>query len=210
MNGHLLSNLAKYQSLSPPWKNLYHRSTGPNFQCAMNDFKLRNANPISFTSFQSPSTISHASNSDYFTQSTYSSTRINDPKTQLLRRWHSLAQQISQAQISWDAVIALNRNLDRVEDMLSRKAPPDDCLWSPGESNRGLGIFQIKDSGVDVGYESETTPPASNAPRDVTLSNVGNNNQADGSALLERITNAVKQLRERQQEFKVRVPLSME
>lgn len=94
--------------------------------------------------------------------------------------------------------------------MLSHKAPLDDCLWSPGESNHGLGIFQMKDSGVDVGFESETTPPASNAPRDVTLLKVGSNNQVDNSALLERITNAVKQLRERQQEVKVRVPLSVE
>lgn len=186
-------------------KGIRSRLAGWDISQKMNNSESPNrrvAKQTSFTSFQSPSTTSQ-SLSDYFTKSTYGSARIGDPKTQLLHRWQGLAQQMSQTQMAWDVVIALNRNLDQVEDMLSHKAPLDNYQNLRGW-DRGLGILHMEDSGVDVGYESETTPPASNAPKELELSHVGNTDDPMCStALLERVTHAIKQLRDRQKEFRV-------
>lgn len=109
--------------------------------------------------------------------------------------------------MSWDVVIALNRNLDQVEDMISHTVPLD-IYQSPLGWSHGLGISRMEDSGVDIGSTNETTPPASNAPKDLEVSPLGNVDSFGGTALLGRVMNVVQQLRCRQQEFKVCVERS--
>lgn len=99
-------------------------------------------------------------------------------------------------------MIALNRNLDQVEDMISHTVPLD-IYQSPLGWNHGLGISRTEDSGVDIGSADETTPPASNAPKGLEVSHLENVDSFGGTALLGRVMNVVQQLRHRQQEFNV-------
>lgn len=170
----------------------------------MNNFKISSGHttePLSFTSFQSPSLTSHISHSDYFNQSAYSSIRINDPKQQLLRRWQTLGQQMINKEMSRDIVIALDRTLDQVEGMLLHKIPLGDHRRRNARS-RGLEILQLEDSGIDVDLASETTPPASG---NIGSSRGGKNNSIDSAILLERLKYAVKQIQDRRQDVRVRM-----
>lgn len=168
-----------------------------------NSITQRKYTPISFNSFRSPSTVSNTSHSDYFTQSAHSFIELKDPRHQLLQRWQTLSRQISQAALSGDAVIALNRNLDHVEDILSKQSLLDRG-WKMSKINQELAISGMKDSAVGVDIGGEATPPASIAPENTRTSNSDVNDQVGDTALVERVMNAVTQLRRRQQEFKVR------
>ena len=151
----------------------------------------------SLTIFRSPSPTL-----DYFAQTISSITRQADPKAQLLERWRNIADYIASTRISWDCVIALNRNLDTVENILRSRAPIDEG-WKASKEGFGLGISSMADSQSDVRYMNEITPPATDAPRVVGEANDEKQGFQNNEALLGRVTKAVAQLRERHHEFKV-------
>lgn len=154
----------------------------------------------SLTTFRSPSP-----SSDYFTQTTPSTTKLSNPRAQLLERWKSIADQIASKHISWDIVIALNRNLDTAENIFSSRAPLDES-WKARLEDSGLSISNMADSESDVSFVSRPKPLVANAPEDTE-----DTEEVDGKrriphtdeALLARFTQAVAQLRKRQRGFKV-------
>ncbi len=104
--------------------------------------------------------------------------------------------------MSWKTVVALNRKLDEVErvpgwPMLEKET--DEAK----EYECGLGITNTVDAEQLLEATEEVTPPASDAPEQLRLSLVDDHRLGRGSALLERVSQAVAQLRQRQQEFKV-------
>ena len=142
--------------------------------------------------------------SDYYTELMTSTTKSSDPIALLSQRWQGIASQITSRRLERDTVVALNRNLDEVENIL---------LWSAPEvqqGNAGLGLGILRDSGEEaVDCAGRMTPPASaepDAPEVVELEpRIQVENEAN-TALMERLSKAVDQLRQRQEEFKVRAP----
>lgn len=152
----------------------------------------------SLTIFQPPSPTL-----DYFAQTTSSTTKQVDPKTQLVERWRNIADFIAGTRMSWDSVVALNRNLDTVEKILLSRAPIDEG-WKASKEGYGLGISSMAESRLDFRFVDETTSPVSNAPEDVRDGNVEKKKCfQNNEALLGRVTKVVAQLRRRHQEFKV-------
>lgn len=151
----------------------------------------------SLTIFRSPSP-----SSDYFTQTTPSTTKLSDPRAQLLERWQSIADHISSKRISWDVVIALNRNLDTAENILSSRAPLDES-WKARLEDSGLGISNVADSESDIQFVSKKEPAVVNAPEDVESADLEQEEPQRDEALLARVSQAVAQLRKRQHECKV-------
>ena len=146
---------------------------------------------------------SQSSTSDYFTQTTQITTTLGDPQAQLLERWKWLGSYISSGRLSCKTVIAVDRKIDEVENALQ---------WSTlekegGEEKKhelGLGITRELETEQPSEATGEVTPPASEAPDPFRLLAIDNQKTNSDSALLERVAQAVEQLRRRQQEFKVR------
>lgn len=155
----------------------------------------------SLTIFRSPSP-----GSDYFTQTTPSTTKSSNPRGQLLERWQTIADHVASKRIPWDVVIALNRNLDTAENILSSRAPLDES-WKARLEDSGLGISNMEDSVSDFRSVSKTNPPAANAPEDTGEVEGDRRVPQMDEALLARVTQAVDQLRKRQRESKVRAHL---
>ncbi len=151
-------------------------------------------------SFHSTSPIS-----DCFTQTTNTTTTtaaLGDPQALLVERWKILGSNLFTGHMSWKTVVALNRKLDEVErvpgwPMLEKET--DEAK----EYECGLGITNTVDAEQLLEATEEVTPPASDAPEQLRLSLVDDHRLGRGSALLERVSQAVEQLRQRQQEFKV-------
>ena len=110
----------------------------------------------SLTTFRSPSP-----NSDYFTQTTTGTNRLRHPRAQLLERWQGIADHIARKRLPWDVVVALNRNLDTAENIISSQAPLDES-WKAMLEDSGLRISNMTDSESDVRFLSNTKPPAAN------------------------------------------------
>ena len=140
--------------------------------------------------------------SDYLTQST-DTMRSSSPQTLLSQRWLFISGEISSRQLSRDSVVALNRSLDEVENLLSWNAPG--ILWHK-TAHFGLGITERSPADSPM-ILPETTPPDSTrayAPDVVERPGSRIKESGDDQALLQRIASAVEQLRRRQEEFKVR------
>lgn len=152
----------------------------------------------SLTTFRSPSP-----SSDYFTQTTPSTTKLSNPRAQLLERWQSIVDNIASKHLSWDVVIALNRNLDTAENILSSPAPLDES-WKARLEDSGLDISNMADSESDIRFVSKTEPPFANAPEDTDGVDGERRVPQMDEALLARVTQAVAQLRKRHRESKVR------
>lgn len=104
--------------------------------------------------------------------------------------------------MSWRTVVALNRKLDEVESVLGWPMPMKETNKAK-EHERGLGITSAVDTEQLLEATQEVTPPASDAPERLRSSVVDDQTPSSDSTLLERVTRAAEQLRERQQEFKV-------
>lgn len=155
----------------------------------------------SLTIFRSPSP-----GSDYFTQTTPSTTKLSNPRGQLLERWQTIADHVASKRIPWDVVIALNRNLDTAENILSSRAPLDES-WKARLEDSGLGISSMEEPVSEFRPVSKTNPLAANAPEDTDEVEGDRSVPRMDEALLARVTQAVVQLRKRQRECKVRVHL---
>ena len=143
-----------------------------------------------FRSFQSPT-------SDYLTVSSIVTGVSKDPKAQLYQRWQDLSNRIFDKRLSRYSVIALNRNLDEIENLLAVDAPE----LAPADSQHaGLGIFKPRVDGT-IEQDDEISRPAGWMLDTTSRQAQGHE---DAAPLLERITNVVEELRHRQEEFKVR------
>lgn len=119
-----------------------------------------------------------------------------------MERWQSIADQIASKRISWDVVIALNRNLDTAENIFSSRAPLDES-WKARLEDSGLGISNMADSESDVRFVSKPKHLVANAPEDTEEVDGERRIPHIDEVLLARVTQAVAQLRKRQHEFKV-------
>jgi hypothetical protein len=163
------------------------------------------------TSLRTPArTLAHSFHStsptsDYFTQTTnttITTATLGDPQALLVERWKTLGSNLFTGHMSWKTVVALNRKLDEVEGvpgwpMLERETE------EAKEHECGLGITSRVDAEQLLEATKEVTPPASDAPERLSLSVMDDQRLGHDSALLERVSQAVAQLRQRQQEFKV-------
>lgn len=161
------------------------------------------------TSLRTPAqTLSHSFQSqsftfDYFTQTTNTTATLGDPQAQLLERWKGFGSYLSSGRLSWKTVIAIDRKLDEVQNVLRRSMPEKE--GEEGKKNElGLGITRNFEAEQPSEATGEVTPPASEVPESLRLSAVDDQTTNSDSKLLERVTQAVEQLRRRQQEFKVR------
>lgn len=160
------------------------------------------------TSLRTPAcTLAHSFHStsptsDYFTQTTNTTTTtaaLGGPQALLMERWKILGSHLLTGHMSWKTVVALNRKLDEVESvwgwpMLGRET--DEVK----EYECGLGITNAEQV---LEATEEVTPPASDAPERLNLSVMDDQRLDCDLALLERVSRAVAQLQQRQQEFKV-------
>lgn len=108
--------------------------------------------------------------------------------------------------MSWDAVIALNRQLDIVENLLHSPEPLD-AFWRIQEDYTGLDIVndRVKHFEMDVSLASGTLPSlCDDAPREMTRSVAKRTISLDDGPIAKHLSNAVSQLQRRQYESKVR------
>lgn len=108
--------------------------------------------------------------------------------------------------MSWDAVIALNRELDIVENLLHSLEPLDD-FWRIQEDYTGLDIVnnRVKNLELDVSLAGGTFPSLrDDAPQEMTRSVAKRTISLDDGAIAKHLSNAVSQLQRRQYESKVR------
>ena len=152
----------------------------------------------------SQSTLSPTS--DDLTQSTSSvrTTRsATDPQNLLLQRWHQISSDVATRKLSRKTVIALDRNLDEVEELIS---------WDAPEKRQGREVDYV---GLGIGpdvFEHKTiastplTPPRSrgfDAPRGDEHGVIDEAPLQQMEPMLEKITYLVNELRKRQEEFRV-------
>ena len=170
---------------------------------------------------QTPRTLGHqqassfqslSPTSDYLTQSMISTATTSSisPQTTLLQRWHSLSSEIETRRLSRVAVVELNRYLDKAENLLFWDTSSSEL--SPQKmgtgNNEGLGVADSVggESPIATSKTHPTEPLGQDAPEGAILgaTEVRIANQA--SQLFERVSKAAEQLRQRQEDLKVRNP----
>ena len=158
-----------------------------------------------FHSFQS-----FSSTSDYHTQSTQSTVpapQASDPQALLLRRWQDVLGSMATRQLSSACVTDLNQQLENAENLLARSA--QEQIMHPEQDGCGC----ISDSASDTAsvvpsdaMPSDAVSPRCRktyAPEVIKADEEGGKMPEAAHQLLERVTHAAKQLRQRQQDFKV-------
>lgn len=135
------------------------------------------------------------------------SKRLLDPSEQLIKRWQRIGSEIaSSRRMSWDAVIALNRQLDIVENLLQSLEPLDE-FWRIQEDYTGLGILnnRVRYFEPDVSMVGGNLPSlCEDAPQEMTRSMAKRTISLDDGAIAKQLSIAVSQLQRRQYESKVR------
>lgn len=144
--------------------------------------------------------------SDYMTQSAISALSIDDPAAALLDRWQSVYAQLTSSSLSSSAVIALNRTLDHAEHV-ARGATTAVHL-EPVSQRIGLGISKIDGERPGSKAVVPATPPHSirGSPKHTTMKEALQGEPADSNELIERVSNSAVALRQRHNQFKVRMP----
>lgn len=108
--------------------------------------------------------------------------------------------------MSWNAVIALNRQLDIVENLLQSLEPLDE-FWRRQEDYTGLGILnnRVRYFEPTVSMVGGNLPSLrDDAPQEMTGSVAKRPISLDDGTIAKRLSNAVSKLQRRQYEFKVR------
>lgn len=106
----------------------------------------------------------------------------------------------------WDAVIALNRQLDIVENLLQSLDPLNE-FWRIQEDYTDLDILnnRVEYFEPDVSLVGGSLPSVrDDAPQERTESMAKRTMSLDDGAIAKRLSNAVSQLQRRQYEYKVR------
>ena len=144
--------------------------------------------------------------SNHLTQSTISAattSRFKDPQALLLQRWQRVTAELAARRLSRKSVVALNRALDEAEDLIARDESRANRDIS--QLNPGLGIaddmFMQK---MDVGQAM--TPPNSTilyAPEGLEMERKEIRRIKHTEPVLERVESLVKELRKRQEDFRV-------
>ena len=152
------------------------------------------------------SSQSFSSTSDYHTQSTQSllpAVQIDDAQALLLRRWQDVLSSMATKRLSAACVSDLSRQLENAENLLAQNA--QEYRMRP-QRHPGIGILDGASTTASV-VPSDATSPSSakvDAPEVVEADNEGAQISEAAHKLLNRVTHAAKQLRQRQQDFKVR------
>ncbi|KAL9122764.1 MAG: hypothetical protein Q9187_000681 [Circinaria calcarea] len=151
------------------------------------------------------SSQSFSSTSDYHTQSTQSippTVQIDDPQALLLRRWQDVLSSMATRRLSAACVSDLSRQLENAENLLAQNAQEH---LTPPQRRPGVGILD-SDSDTASVVPSDATSPSSakvDAPEVAKADKYGVQISQAAHELLDRVTHAAKQLRQRQQDFKV-------
>lgn len=147
------------------------------------------------------------------TPASATSKRLLDPSEQLVKRWQRIGSEIaSSRRMSWNAVIALNRQLDIVENLLQSLEPLDE-FWRRQEDYTGLGILnnRVRYFEPTVSMVGGNLPSLrDDAPQEMTGSVAKRPISLDDGTIAKRLSNAVSKLQRRQYEFKVRGGLRWE
>ena len=153
-----------------------------------------------FHSFQS-----FSSTSDYHTQSTQSMAngiQASDPQALLLRRWQAVLSRMTTRRLSSACLTDLSRQLENAENLLAQDTQEHEMRPQQG----GHNDISNSVSGTASVVLSDTTSPRSekmDAPGVVKVDEEGVQAPEAAHQLLERVTHAAEQLRQRQQDFKV-------
>ena len=164
---------------------------------------IHNFNPTRFqTRRQSQSFQCLFPTSDYLTQSITSSTWSTDPQAVLLQRWRDMADELATMRLSRSSVVALNRHLDEAESLLARDAS---ATRRYKEETVGLGISKDIPSGSPMSLNADSPPRSEKIDAPEAANFICSTEQVSQSAkdLLERVTRAASQLRQRQKDYKV-------
>lgn len=112
--------------------------------------------------------------------------------------------------MSWDTVIALNRQLDIVENLLHSLEPLDE-FWRIQEDYTGLDVVnnRVEYFEPDISLEGGELPShyrslRDDAPQEINRSVAKRTVSLDDGAIARHLSNAVSQLQRRQYESKVR------
>ena len=132
---------------------------------------------------------------EFFGPSIGNTVLSNNPSIQLLQRWQSLSARIASQNFNRLAVVALNRKLDEVEDILS--------AVSAGPSNHQGTLPPEHHVHNFASLDTEELPSFPNTSEDVTQPEDVLGGSIRSSALLERVGRTMDQLRQRQRDFKV-------
>ncbi|KAI9879420.1 MAG: hypothetical protein M1830_008551 [Pleopsidium flavum] len=146
--------------------------------------------------FQYPSPTSNT-----FTDSAIGSEVIGDTKGRLLDRWNEIMSRIVHTSLADKTVTAMHKTLDEVDNLLSWNATEQN---EETEESSGLGISGLQDDS-SVYTTAHITPTASiapDAPEEVCRSESKKDVILESQALLMRVTEAVNQLRRREEEFR--------
>lgn len=147
--------------------------------------------------FQYPSPTSNT-----FTDSAIGSEVIDDTKGRLFSRWNEILSRITHTSLADKTVTAMHKNLDVIDNLLSWDATEEE-----GETDKasGLGISEFKtdDSVYTMAHMTPTASIAPDAPEAMCRSESKEEALVGSQALLVRVTEAVDQLRRREEEFRV-------
>lgn len=138
---------------------------------------------------------------DFSPSSTADTTMLNDPALLLFRRMNELSTKFCMSRPTGKTVVALNRKLDELEDVL---LPSTHAQEEPkGRTDREFGILDAAEdwkpfSQSDV--QNLIAPPSSKA---LAVQEVAMHDIDGRSQLLSRVSEAMEQLRQRQREMKV-------
>lgn len=114
--------------------------------------------------------------------------------------------------MSWNSVIALNRQLDIVENLLQSLEPLEE-FWRIQEDCTGLGVLnnRVRYFQPDISVVDGNLPSlCDDAPQEMTGSMAKRTISLDNGAIAKHLSNAVSQLQRRQYESKVRGGLRLE
>lgn len=141
------------------------------------------------------------------TSASATSKRVPDPSKQLIKRWQRIGSEIATSRrVSWDSVIALNRQLDIVENLLQSPEPLDE-FWRIQEDYTGLATLKnrVEYFEPDVSLAGGNLPSLrDDAPQEMTRSMAKRTMSLDDGSIAKRVSNAVTRLQRRQFESKVR------
>lgn len=134
-----------------------------------------------------------------FTDSAIGSEFTNDPKSRLQTRWNELQRRVTRASLADETVTAIHKSLDHIDGLLSL----DNTKSGTEETNlaSGLGISGLEINDSDYTADN-STPTVPNAPEVRCQPHSEDETIAQSQALLARVTQAVEQLRHREEEFR--------
>lgn len=123
------------------------------------------------------------------------------PQAMLLQRWQELSHEMATRRLSRRAVVALNRTLDEAENWLG-SGTLQTGLCEEYDFGLGITIDQNKDDWIVLENSSTQSSMKANAPGNGELLLYAEPTR-EMHPILQQVTHLVKELRQRQKEFRV-------